>query len=130
MLTSHFGPITRGVLNAALNSSFSYGFAKLTEEDSPRSIAIIVAIDTTFRIAAKHLFDHVFGAKVDSPRNMVHFSFLLVTGLIQLMSAYVADRYFRARSKSQISLFGYIALSWKVNIMVKDLAFTSRLIKM
>ena len=121
MNVSNINPIARGMINVVLNSSIGYASCTLFKKENPKDIATILAIDSTFRIATKHLFDYVFGSKVDKSGNMVHFAFLLSTGLIQPLSVYLADKLFHAKSKSTISTFGYIALSWKGNIMIKDI---------
>jgi hypothetical protein len=126
MLAASLGLLSRGAMNVALNSSVGYGLCKITKEETPRDIAIILAIDSTCRIAAKHLFVLAFGSKVDEAKNMVDFAFLLTTGLIQPASVYLADKLFRAKPPRPISLFGYIALSWKVNMMTKDVVYSLR----
>ena len=124
MLAVGFRALSRGAMNVACNSLVGYGLCKITQKGTPRDIAIILAIDSTCRIAAKHLFDQAFPGKVDQARNMVHFAYALTTGLIQPASVYLADKLFRAKSPGPISLFGYIALSWKVNMMTKDIAYS------
>ena len=121
MNVSNITPIARGMINVALNSSIGYVSCTFYKNENPKDIATILAIDSTFRIVTKHLFDYVFSSKVDKPGNMVHFAFLLSTGLIQPLSVYLAGKFFHAKSNNGISTFGYIALSWKVNILFKDI---------
>ncbi len=127
VLISNLGPFFRGIINVALNSFIGYGVCKIIKNAAPKDVAITLAIDTTCRIATKHLFDFAFGSRVDKPGNMIHFSFLLATGLIQPISVYLTNKLFQTKSKNDISFFGYIALSWKVNIMIKDIGFSSGL---
>jgi hypothetical protein len=129
MLVANYSLISKGFLNIALNSSIGYAVCKIVKNEVPKDIAIILAMDSTCRIAAKHLFDFAFGSTVDKPGNMIHFAFLFATGVIQPISIYLANKLFQAKAKDKISLFGYIALSWKINIMIKDVAFASDLIR-
>src|SRR5574342_67663 len=112
----------RGAINVALNSGSSYVVCKMAGDADYKHLMTTIAIDTTYRIATMHLLSFAFGKeKVENSGNMVHFSFLVATGLIQPLSVYLADKVCTGQKKDWISTFGYIALCWKINMLIKDI---------
>jgi hypothetical protein len=118
---------SKASFNVALNSSAAYGAAICVGEPDTRDIFIIVAIDTVFRIAiiraleALHLNYHQIGFAT-------HLIFPCLTLLTQPMSVKIARRVFNINQKWDtrpyfMTVFGYISLGWKLNMMSKDVIY-------
>jgi hypothetical protein len=100
---------------------------------SSRDLAIIVAIDTAFRIA----ITHVLGAlKIPffEKGTAGHLLGPCLTLLTQPLSVRIAQRFFNtdpdwSTRESYVELFGFIALGWKANMMLKDVMYLTGLKK-
>ena len=115
MTSAFLRPVSKAAVNTAFNSFVGYGLCKIFQGESPRDIAIILAIDTAFRIATLHLLNARFGKGTA----MVNLVFPASSALIQPLSSYLAHKLFLTNTRNHISLFGYIAASWKANMMLK-----------
>jgi hypothetical protein len=131
-IASAFG---RGSFNVLVNAGIAYSTSRSIFGNPNRSqdIAAIVAIDTAFRIAITHVLDAL---KIPFLEKGIagHLLFPCLTLLTQPLSAKIAQRYFVTHSfwsdkKNYPELFGYIALSWKVNMMLKDVMYLTGLKK-
>jgi hypothetical protein len=127
-LYSLIGSIARPALNVAGNSLVAYLTTSFfSEHTSNRVIVIIVAIDTVFRIAITHVLDAIKISYLQTG-SAGHLLFPCLTLLTQPLSIKIAQRFFNAPSKwsegkSFMRIFGYIALSWKMNMMAKDMLY-------
>ena len=130
-LYSVAGAVGRGGCNVLVNAATAYlaGYANFNSSDLRREIATIVAIDTTFRIAITHLLDALKIPFLEKG-TAGHLLFPCLTLLTQPLSAKIAERYFEwSKQEFSIRLFGFIALSWKANMMLKDVLYLTGLLK-
>ncbi len=121
------GPVVRPIFNLVVNSHTAYFFSKLLKDDNSREIAIIVTIDTLFRIAVTHALDALQIPYLQT-RTAGHLLFPCLSLLTQPLSVAVAQGYFHINtnwnsSVSFMKMFGYIALGWKANMMLKDVVY-------
>ena len=126
LYSSVAGSIVRPVFNVLVNSSAAYGVSRLINAPDCRDIAIIVAIDTAFRIGIIHVLS---ARNIHFHQNDLvgHLLFPCLTLLTQPLSVKIA-RIFNVNARWQtrpyfITTFGYIALGWKMNMMVKDILY-------
>lgn len=127
MTTFNLGPIARGAFHVCATSSAAYVAGRLISDPHCRDIAIIVSIDSVFRIVITHVLD-----AMHIPYHQVglrgHLLFSCLTLLTQPLSVQVA-RLFKINSfhwnnrRSYIALFGYISFGWKATMMVKDVIY-------
>ncbi len=123
------GPVVRPVFNWVVNSGAAYFFSKFLKDSESREIAIIVTVDTLFRIAITHALD-ALNLPYLQPGTAGHLLFPCLSLLSQPLSVAFAKKAFTIKgdwnsSASFMKLFGYIALGWKANMMVKDVLFLS-----
>jgi hypothetical protein len=126
LFASAAGALGRGSFNVIVNAGTAYFSAPyITLKNYPRgNLAMIVAIDTAFRIAITHLLDALKISFLE--KGMAgHLLFPCLTFLTQPLSVKVAQKFFNASphwdfKQSRIEVFGFIALGWKANMMIKD----------
>ncbi len=122
-----FNPIkvlAKPLFNIVVNSAAVYGAARLLGVDDSQEVALIVAIDTVFRIGIVHALS-AMRLPCQETGLMGHLIFGTLTLMTQRVSTRIAigwlgvNRRWRARAYF-MTIFGYIALGWKVNGMIKD----------
>ncbi len=112
------------IFNLVVNTSAAYGLSKVASDDKPRDVAIIVAIDTIFRI----LISNALTALKYTPkehRTVGELIFLCSTLVTQPISVKIAETFFKVKAPSYLNTLAYIFFGWKVNIMTKDVIFLS-----
>lgn len=133
-LASVAGALGRGSFNVIVNAATTYSARYIMTKNYPRrDIAMIVAIDTAFRIAITHVLDALKIPFLEKG-TAGHLLFPCLTLLTQPLSVKVAQRFFNAGSywnttQSRIEVFGFIALGWKANMMIKDVMYLTGLQK-
>jgi hypothetical protein len=125
-MTAALGSMARPAFNILFNAGAGYCISKQFDP-ATRSydLAVVLAIDTALRIIASHALS-AFYQSVRETAQMGHLLFLGATLLIQPCSVYLARRFFAAQAPRYIHLGGYIALSWKLNMIVKHFALICR----
>ncbi len=131
-LHSAAGALGRGSFNVVVNAGAVYSASYLlTSKDYINDqVTLIVAIDTAFRIAITHVLDALKIPFLEKGTGRLLFSCL--TLLTQPLSIKVAQKLFNAstywnKNQSRIEVFGYIALGWKANMMIKDVLYLTDL---
>jgi hypothetical protein len=120
-LSGVFAPFVRPSLNIVFNSSADFALARVFQPLHAKNVAIVLAIDSIFRITAVNFLSLM---KYSMNRgSWGQLSFLCITLLSQPASVYLARKLFHVQAPEPISLFGYIAASWKANMIVKELLF-------
>ena len=129
------GALGRGSFNVLVNTATACAASSLGYRsfDLRRDIAIIVAIDTVFRIAITHVLDALKIPFLEKG-TAGHLLFPCLTLLTQPISVEIAQRFFKtdprwSTKKAYIEMFGYIALGWKANMMLKDVMYLAGLRK-
>ncbi len=120
--------IARPAFNVLVNSGIACCARKITVNDEQcRDVAIIVAIDTAFRIAITHALDAL---EIPYLQKGVagHLLFPCLTLITQPISVAIAHRLFSINERwstrqTFIATFGYIAVGWKANMMLKDVMY-------
>lgn len=129
MATSNLIRALAPACNVSFNAATAYWANWFVGDSQGRNIAVLVALDTLFRIT----ITYVLGAlKIPYLQTGTagHLLFPCLTLLSQPLSVKVADRFVGIDNrwynrKFFIMLFGYIALSWKANTMIKDVLYIS-----
>jgi len=101
---------------AAFLTNFSH------DDETVRDIAIIVAIDTVFRIALSHTIS-AFKLTPNKPKTIGNLIFICSTVVTQPVSVKLAERIFHAKKPPYLNTLAYIFFGWKANLMVKDLFY-------
>ena len=127
MATSNTLRAIAPALNTSFNAATAYLANRFVGDGQGRNIAVLVALDTLFRITITHVL-----SALKIPYLLTgsagHLLFPCLTLLSQPLSVIVADKFVGIdhrwyTRKFFIALFGYIALSWKVNSMIKDVMY-------
>lgn len=134
-LSSVAGALGRGSFNVLVNTATAWSAGRIMSDLHYliRDIPKIVAIDTVFRIAITHVLDALKIPFLE--KGMAgHLLFPCLTFLTQPLSVKIAQRYFKVQSiwskkENYFEVFGYIALGWKVNMMIKDVMYLTGLKK-
>ena len=128
-LSSVARAVGRGHFNVLVNTTTAYSASVCVSNYRPnnRDVAIIVAIDTAFRIAITHVLDALKIPFLEK-ETAGHLLFPCLTLLTQPLSVKFAQRFFNANSvwstkMRYLEVFGYIALGWKANMMIKDVLY-------
>lgn len=108
--------------NIVGNGTVAYGLSRLLQTDRPRDVAIIVAIDTVFRIATIHALS-ALSLPYEKPKTIGHLIFPCLTVLIQPLSVKIAQRLFHVKAPHYLSTMAYIFFGWKANMMAKDVIY-------
>lgn len=126
-----FMTAVRTILNVGFNSSSAYSCSRLLNDNDSLKITIVVAIDTIFRLVITHILDALKIPYLQTG-TAGHLLFPCLTLLTQPLSVGFVQR-FSSRKETElfnlnrafgfIKIFGYIALGWKLNMMVKDIAY-------
>ncbi len=116
--------LAKPLFNIGVNSAAAYGAARLLNDWNSRDVALIVAIDSVFRIVILHALSALRLPCQDTGL-VGHLIFGTLTLMTQTLSARIAIKWFRVNRRwgdhtHFITLFGYIAWGWKVNGMIKD----------
>jgi hypothetical protein len=134
-LYSVAGALGRGSFNVGVNVATAFVANGIIWHDPPssRDLAIIVAIDTAFRIGITHVLDALKIPFLEKG-TAGHLLFPCLTLLTQPLSVKIAQRFFNAdpywsKKERYIELFGYIALGWKANMMIKNVMYLAGLKK-
>jgi hypothetical protein len=136
-LSSVAGALGRGSFNVIVNAVTAYSVTKCIynyySSTKRRDVSIIVAIDTTFRIAITHVLDALKIPFLEKG-TAGHLIFPCLTLLTQPLSVKIAQRFFNtdsswSKKQHYLEMFGYIALGWKANMMIKDVMYLTGLIK-
>lgn len=133
-LASVAGALGRGSFNVVVNAGVAYSAPYfLPKGYLNRDVAIIVAIDTAFRIAITHVLDALKIPFLEKG-TAGHLLFPCLTFLTQPLSVKVAQKLFNVSpywdtKQSRIEVFGFIALGWKANMMIKDVMYLTGLYK-
>ncbi len=132
-LSSVAGAFGRGGFNVAVNAVIACRINGIIFNVGvqSRDLAIIVAIDTAFRIALTHVLDALKIPFLEKG-TAGHLLFPCLTLLTQWLSIKIAHRFCNADhylNKKHFELFGYIALTWKINMMIKDVMYLAGLKK-
>ncbi len=103
------------------------------DPSSNRDLAIIIAIDTAFRIAITHVLDALKIPFLEKG-TAGHLLWPCLTLLTQPLSVKISERFFKTHpdwgtKKASIEMFGFIALGWKANMMLKDVMYLTGLKK-
>ncbi len=112
------------IFNLVVNTSAAWGLSKVASDDRPRDVAIIVVIDTIFRI----LISNALTALKYTPkehRTVGELIFLCSTLVTQPISMKIAERFFIEKAPSYLNTLAYIFFGWKANILTKDVIFLS-----
>jgi hypothetical protein len=112
------------IFNLVVNTSAACGLSKVASDDRPRDVAIIVVIDTIFRI----LISNALTALKYTPkehRTVGELIFLCSTLVTQPISMKIAEKVFKVKAPSYLNTLAYIFFGWKANIMTKDAIFLS-----
>ena len=128
-LSSVAGAVGRGSLNVAVNTVIAFWINgnMFNTGIQSRDLAIIVAIDTAFRIAITHVLDALKIPFLEKG-TAGHLLFPCLTLLTQRLSIKTAQRLFNtdpylSKKENHFALFGFIALGWKANMMIKDVLY-------
>lgn len=108
------------IFNVIVNSSAAYGLSKAVKRDEARDVAIIVAIDTIFRV----VISNVLSALRYTPsqhKSVGELIFLCSTLITQPMSVKFAETVFKVKAPRYLSTMAYIFFGWKANLMTKGL---------
>jgi hypothetical protein len=117
-------PVGILLFDVIFNTYITVGACCLVGEIDSRGISAIVAVDTVVRIALTYLLSSMLPS---SPQSGLA-GHLIIIGLtlpIQLLSVKIARWVFNINQRwetwpSVMAVLGYIALSWKMNMMVKE----------
>ena len=127
MATSNTLRAIAPALNTSFNAATAYSASWFIGDGQGRNIAVLVALDTLFRITITHVL-----SALKIPYLLTgsagHLLFPCLTLLSQPLGVIVADKFVGIdrrwyTRKFFIVLFGYIALSWKANSMIKDVIY-------
>ena len=110
------------IFNLVVNSTAAYGMSRAVKSDTSRDVAIIVAIDTMFRIVISNALT-AMKFTPEKPKTVGQLIFLCSTLLTQPLSVQIAERVFKVKAPSYLSTLAYIFFGWKANIMTKDVIF-------
>jgi hypothetical protein len=129
------GAIGRAGCNVGMNAATVFVAGTIISQHFyfNRDVAIIVAIDTVFRIGITHVLD-AWEIPFLEKGTAGHLLWPCLTLLTQPLSAKIAERFFKThpewiKKERFIELFGYIALGWKANMMIKDVLYLTILKK-
>lgn len=121
------GPIVRHAygltFNLVANTGTAYYTSQMLQIHIPRDVAIIVALDTVFRTGISCIF-YAIGIPSPSTNNASQLLSICLPLATQPLSVQVARRVFQVQAPDYISTFGYIAFSWKVNLIIQRSAHT------
>ncbi len=112
------------IFNLIVNTSAAWGLSKVASDDNPRDVAIIVVIDTIFRI----MISNALTALKFTPkehRTVGELIFLCSTLVTQPISVKIAETFFKVKAPTYLNSLAYIFFGWKANIMTKDVIFLS-----
>lgn len=134
-LYSVAGALGRAGCNVGVNMVTAYVVNGIIWNDplSTRDIVIIVGVDTTFRIGITHVLDAL---KIPFLQTGTagHLLWPCLTLLTQPLSIKIAERFFKTdpnwiKKERFVELFGYIALGWKANSMLKDVLYLTGILQ-
>lgn len=113
--------------NVSFNTATAYLANRFVGDGQGRNIAVLVALDTIFRITITYVLSALKIPYIQTG-TAGHLLFPCLTLLSQPLSLIVADKCIGIdrrwyNRKFFITLFGYIALSWKANMMIKDVVY-------
>ncbi|MBS0647614.1 MAG: hypothetical protein JSS10_00145 [Verrucomicrobia bacterium] len=114
--------VANSLNNIGLNSSAAYSLSCLFETDNPRDVAIIVAIDTVFRMALSIALS-ALKLPPENPRSIGNLAFVSLTMITQPLSVQVAKRCFGVKPPDYLSTMAYIFFGWKTNLMLKNVIY-------
>ena len=134
-LHSVAGAVGRGCFNVGVNVATVYALQHFLFKNPTRGreFARIVAIDTAFRIGITHALDALKIPFLEKG-TAGHLLFPCLTLLTQPLSVKIAERFFNAtpdwnKKETYVVVFGFIAIGWKANMMIKDVMYLTGLIK-
>lgn len=134
-LSSVAGALGRGGFNVFVNTATVYSASVCLGRSSStiNDVAVIVGIDTIFRIAITHVLDALKIPFLEKG-TAGHLLFPCLTLLTQPISVKLAQRFFKVTPYWSLGfryfeVFGYIALGWKANMMIKDVLYLTGLQK-
>jgi hypothetical protein len=110
------------IFNLVVNTTAACGLSKAVSDDKPRDVAIIVIIDTIFRM----VISNVLTALKFTPKEhktVGELIFLCSTLITQPISVKIAETFFKVKAPSYLNTLAYIFFGWKANIMTKDVIF-------
>ena len=121
------------VFNVVVNAGAAYGLSSYLQEDKPKEVGNIVAIDTLFRIVIVHLLSSL-KLPVDKVGTAGHLIFPCLSFISQPLSVALYRKVFKAthpegqpipghRGPRYLSMMAYIFFGWKVNMMAKDVMY-------
>jgi hypothetical protein len=116
ILNQKLGLLDARISDILINTGVAYCTANVLKTDLSRDVAIIVAIDTVFRIGISILLSSI---RMTSKSNSDVIQ-LFVLGLpiaTQPLSVWVARTYFRVKPPTYISTLGYLSFSWRINLL-------------
>ncbi len=120
-LSPALGSIAHHASNLAFNLMATTGTAYYTsqalQKHDPRDVAIIVALDTVFRSGISHIL-YAIGMRCSCNSNATQLVSICLPLATQPLSVRVARKFFQVQAPDYISTFGYIAFSWKANMII------------